>query len=92
MSKALKIILNSQREIQQEGALNPESISESSTLPVGQIKTDFFLPELNLDTVENSTNNSSLQVQKVVSRINKFIENIADDYSLLGLHLISLQS
>ena len=92
MSKALKIILNSQREIQQEGAQNPKSISESSTLPVGQIKTDFFLPELNLDTVENSTKESSLQVQKVVSRINKFIENIADDYFLLGLHLISLHS
>jgi len=90
--KALKIILNSQSEIQQEGVRNPKSLTENSALPVGRIKTDFFLPELNLDTIENSTKNSSLQVQKVVSRINKFIENIADDYFLLGLHLISLHS
>ena len=92
MSKALKINLNSQREIRQEGAQDPKSIPASSTLPVGRIKTDFFLPELNLDTVEDSTEKSSPQVQKVVSRINKFIENIADDYFLLGLHLISLHS
>ena len=92
MSKALKINLNSQREIRQEGAQDPKSIPASSTLPVGRIKTDFFLPELNLDAVEDSTEKSSPQVQKVVSRINKFIENIADDYFLLGLHLISLHS
>ena len=92
MSKALKIILNSQREIQQEGAQIAKSFSENSTLPVGRIKTDFFLPELYSETIENSTKNSSLQVQKVVSRINKFVENIADDYFLLGLHLISLHS
>ena len=92
MSKALKINLNSQREIRQEGAQDPKSIPASSTLPIGRIKTDFFLPELNLDTLEDSTKKSSPQVQKVVSRINKFIENIADDYFLLGLHLISLHS
>ncbi|GIT70960.1 MAG: hypothetical protein Ct9H300mP28_07740 [Pseudomonadota bacterium] len=28
----------------------------------------------------------------MVNRINKYIENIADDYFLLGLHLISLHS
>ena len=92
MSKAIKIDLNSQREIRQEGAQDPKSIPASSTLPVGRIKTDFFLPELNLVAVEDSTEKSSPQVQKVVSRINKFIENIADDYFLLGLHLISLHS
>jgi len=92
MSKVLNIKLNSQSEIQQEGAKNPKYILEDSTVPVGRIKTDFFLPELNLDTLENSTKNSSLQVQNVVSRINKFIENIADDYFLLGLHLISLHA
>ena len=32
------------------------------------------------------------QVQTVLNRINKYIENIADDYFLLGLHLISLHA
>ena len=92
MSKALKINLGSQREIQQEGVQQNISAAENTPLPVGRLQTNFFLPELNLDAAENSAQKSSPPVQKVVSSINKFIENIADDYFLLGLHLISLHS
>ncbi|MBC8259927.1 MAG: hypothetical protein H8E38_12980 [SAR324 cluster bacterium] len=92
MPKALKINLNSQREIQQEGTQVSASTLDNSVLQVGRIKTEFFLPELNLTSVEKSAQKSTPQVQQVVSRINKFIENIADDYFLLGLHLISLHS
>ena len=92
MVKPLKINLNTQREILQEGAQKFISTSAGPPLRVGRMKTDFFLPELNLDTAKDAPKNSSPQVQKVVSRINKFIENIADDYLLLGLHLLSLHS
>lgn len=92
MGKALKINLGSQREIKQEGAENNLSNSLSTPNVVGKIKTNFFLPELNLDSVKGKIDEISPPVQRVVSRINKFIENIADDYFLLGLHLISLHS
>jgi len=92
MGKALKINLGSQREIKQEGAENNLSNSLSNPNVVGKIKTNFFLPELNLDSVKGKIDEISPPVQRVVSRINKFIENIADDYFLLGLHLISLHS
>jgi hypothetical protein len=45
-------------------------------LPVGRLRTNFYLPELNIDATEDSPQKSSPPVQKVVSRINKFIENI----------------
>ena len=92
MGKALKINLVSQREIKQEGSENKLSNSLKPQLGVGKIKTNFFLPELRLDSVKGTIKEISPPVQKVVSRINKFIENIADDYFLLGLHLISLHS
>ena len=92
MVKPLKINLNTQREILQEGAQKSISTSAGPPLRVGRMKTDFFLPELNLGAAKDAPKKSSPQVQKVVSRINKFIENIADDYFLLGLHLISLHS
>jgi len=92
MNKKLKINLNSQREIQQEGAQNNYTIRDSSSLPIGRIKKEFFLPELNIDSAQESLQEGYPQVQTVVNRINKYIENIADDYFLLGLHLISLHS
>ena len=92
MVKPLKINLNTQREILQEGAQKSISTSAGPPLRVGRMKTDFFLPELNLGAAKDAPKKSSPQVQKVVSRINKFIENIADDYFLLGLHLLSLHS
>jgi hypothetical protein len=92
MSKALDINLGSQREIKREGTRKNVSIPAAPTLPVGRLRTNFYLPELNIDATEDSPEKSSPPVQNVVSRINKFIENIADDYFLLGLHLISLHS
>ena len=92
MSKELKINLNSQREILQEGAQKNFDVSDSSSLPTGRIKKEFFLPELNIDSAKQSLQEGFPQVQTVVKKINKYIENIADDYFLLGLHLISLHS
>ena len=92
MNKELKINLNSQREIQQEGAQKNYATRDSSSLPIGRIKKEFFLPELNIDSAQESLQKGYPQVRTVVNRINKYIENIADDYFLLGLHLISLHS
>ena len=85
MSKPLNINLGSQREIQREGTRKNVTTSTTSILPVGRIQTNFYLPELKIDSTEDSLQKSSPPVQKVVSRINKFIENIADDYFLPGL-------
>jgi len=92
MNKELKINLNSQREIQQEGAQKNYVTKDSSSLRIGKIKKEFFLPELNIDSAQESLQKGYPQVRVVVNRINKYIENIADDYFLLGLHLISLHS
>ena len=92
MSKGLKINLPSQREIPREGTKKNVSIPAVPSLPVGRMQTLFYLPKLKIDSKEYSPQKSSPPVQKVISRINKFIENIADDYFLLGLHLISLHS
>tara|TARA_B100000676_G_C17937107_1_gene764247 strand:+ start:47 stop:817 length:771 start_codon:yes stop_codon:yes gene_type:complete len=92
MGKVLKIDLDSQREIKQEGGKNNLSTKINSSLAVGKIKTNFFLPDLKLDTLDAKNSDISPPVRRVVTRINKFIENIADDYFLLGLHLISLHS
>ncbi len=92
MSKELKINLNSQREILQEGSQKNFDVSDSSSLPTGRIKKEFFLPELNIDSAQDYLQKGFPNVQTVVNKINKYIENIADDYFLLGLHLISLHS
>ena len=92
MSKELKINLNSQREILQEGAQKNLDVSNNSSLPTGRIKKEFFLPELKIDSSLDSLQKGFPKVQTVVNKINKYIENIADDYFLLGLHLISLHS
>ena len=92
MNKELKINLNSQREIQQEGSQKNYTARDSSSLPIGSIKKEFFLPKLNIESAKESLQKGYPQVQTVVNKINKYIENIADDYFLLGLHLISLHS
>ena len=92
MNKEMKINLNSQREIQQEGAQKNYATKDSSSLPIGRIKKEFFLPELKIDSAQESLQKGFPKVQTVVNKINKYIENIADDYFLLGLHLISLHS
>ena len=92
MNKQLKINLNSQREIHQEGFNKNSATRNSSSLPIGRIKKEFFLPELNIDSAQQSLQKGYPQVKTVVNKINKYIDNIADDYFLLGLHLISLHS
>jgi len=92
MNKEMKINLNSQREIQQEGVQKNYPSRDSKSLRIGRIKKEFFLPELNFDSAQDSLQRGFPQVKTVVNRINKYIENIADDYFLLGLHLISLHS
>ncbi len=92
MNKKLKINLNSQREIQQEGFNKNYLTRDGSSLPIGRIKKEFFIPKLNIDSAKESLQKGYPKVQTVVNKINKYIENIADDYFLLGLHLISLHS
>ena len=84
MSKALKINLLSQSEIRLEGTKRNVSIPAAPSLPVGRMQTLFYLPELKIDSTDDSPRKSSPPVQKVISRINKFIENIADDYFCWG--------
>ncbi|MEE2716545.1 MAG: hypothetical protein VX610_03875 [SAR324 cluster bacterium] len=85
MARALKLNLPSQTEIRQEG--NPEP-TRSVPVVVGRAQMEFFIPELQLDGVP--LEEGSPRVQQVVHKINQYIENIADDYFLLGLHLIAL--
>jgi len=92
MKKELKINLNSQREIQQEGTQKNYATRDNSSMPVGRTKKEFFLPELNIESAQESLQKGYPQVLTVVNKINKYIENMADDYFLLGLHLISLHS
>ena len=54
MNKELKINLNSQREIQQEGAQKNYSTKESSSLSIGRVKKEFFLPKLKIDSAQES--------------------------------------
>ena len=92
MGKVLKINLSSQNEIEQEGKKSNLPNTSSTSISVGKIRTNFFLPELKLDAPIDTSQEISPPIKKVVGRINKFIENIADDYFLLGLHLISLHA
>lgn len=84
MSKAFQIELGSQIDIQQEGQI------ATTGMTVGQRKVDFFIPEITLDTANSLQKGNSKPVQKIVDRVNQYITNIADDYFLLGLHLVSL--
>ena len=74
MSKELKINLNSQREILQEGAQKNFDKSNNSSLQTGKIKKEFFLPELKIDSSQDSLQNGFPKVQTVVIKINKYIE------------------
>ena len=44
MSKELKINLNSQREILQEGAQKNFDVGNNSSITTGRIKKEFFIP------------------------------------------------
>ena len=65
MNKELKINLNSQREIQQEGAKKNYTTRDSSSLLIGRIKKEFFLPELNIDSAQESLQKGYPQVRTV---------------------------
>ena len=54
MNKKLKINLNSQREIQQEGSRKNFATIDSSAMPIGRIKKEFFLAKLNIDFAKES--------------------------------------
>ena len=78
MARTLDFDLNSQSQISPEGT----PPKKSSPLPVGQRFIDFSIPDYSLDPHTHP--------QQVVDKINQYIENIADDYFLLGVHLVAL--
>ncbi len=85
MAKALNIELKSQSAIQQEGSTE---LLDPVAPPVNVHRSTFFVPELELhpDQVDEGTERMKL----VVDQINRYIDNIADDYFQLGLHLSAL--
>ncbi|MBF0288192.1 MAG: hypothetical protein HQM14_10270 [SAR324 cluster bacterium] len=86
MAKTLNFDLTSQSDIPKDGLAS----DQKTPLSVGQRQTDFSIPyydpELGQDVVLQNTS----QAQRIVDKINQYIENIADDYFLLGVHLIAL--
>jgi hypothetical protein len=83
MAKSLKIELVSQSTIAQEGSTELlESQAPTRT------QRDFFVPELGLEQL--SLSEGAERMQLVVEQINRFIDNISDDYFQLGLHLSAL--
>ncbi len=83
MAKSLKIELVSQSTIAQEGSTELlESKAPTRT------QRDFFVPELGLEQL--SLSEGAERMQLVVEQINRFIDNISDDYFQLGLHLSAL--
>ena len=92
MGKVLKINLDSQNEIEQEGSKGNLPDTSKNSISVGKVRTNFFLPDIKLEAPIDTSQEIAPPIKKVVGKINKFIENIADDYFLLGLHLISLHA
>lgn len=86
MARTLDFDLNSQSKISQEGTL-PET---KKAIPVGQRAIDFSVPDYGSDLRDDIAAQNTPQAQKMVDKINQYIENIADDYFLLGVHLIAL--
>ncbi|MGK5093628.1 hypothetical protein WDW89_16660 [Deltaproteobacteria bacterium TL4] len=86
MARALKFNLRSQSQIVKEGDI---PVEKERVIPVGIRKATFFIPDLE-EALELGLEKGAPKIQKVVDQINQYIENIADDYFLLGLHLISL--
>ncbi len=86
MAKTLNFDLTSQSDIPQDGLVS----KKKTPIPVGRRQIDFSIPyydpELGQDVVLQNTS----QAEKIVDKINQYIENIADDYFLLGVHLIAL--
>ncbi|MBF0238973.1 MAG: hypothetical protein HQM12_14825 [SAR324 cluster bacterium] len=87
MARSLKFNLLSQSQIPKEGKLD---VDASKALAVGGRKIDFYVPLLEDMEEGITTARENAKVQEVVDKINQYIENIADDFLLLGLHLIAL--
>jgi len=86
MARTLDFDLNSQSNISQEGALSPKSQS----IPVGQRQIDFSIPAYDPNLSQDIVSQNTLPAQQIVDKINQYIENITDDFLLLGVHLIAL--
>ena len=86
MARTLKFNLRSQSQIPKEGNLEEQALAIS----VGKHKIDFYIPDIEAEIEGELIKEDTPKVQKVVDKINQYIENIADDYFLLGLHLIAL--
>ena len=86
MARTLDFDLNSQSKISQEGIL----AQESAPIPVGQRYIDFSIPYYDPELSQEIVAQNTSQAQQIVDQINQYIENITDDYLLLGVHLIAL--
>ncbi len=85
MAKGLNIELKPQSSIEREGS---RDLLDPVTPPGNVHRSNFFVPELDLhpENVDEGTERMKL----VVDQINRYIDNIADDYFQLGLHLCAL--
>ena len=87
MARTLKFNLLSQSQIPKEGKMN----EGNANIAVGQRRVEFFVPNLEKEVAKTSTvAGEPSRIQTIVDKINQYIDNIADDYFLLGLHLIAL--
>lgn len=78
--------LLSQSDIKQEGFVE----TKDATLTVGHHNVDFSIPQIDEAMETEVIEQNSPSAQKIVETINQFIENIADDYFLLGVNLSAL--
>ena len=84
MAKRLDVTFTPQSKIQVD-----HLSEESKKIPVGSREPRFALPELP-ELTETELDGDHPQALQIVAKINRYIENIADDYFLLGLHLMAL--
>ncbi len=86
MAKALNFELPNQSKIRQEGNVK----GGKGPVSVGKRAVDFYLPQYAPELSQEVVQQNTSQAQHIVDKINQYIENMADDYFLLGLHLIAL--
>ncbi|MBF0280008.1 MAG: hypothetical protein HQM13_19580 [SAR324 cluster bacterium] len=86
MARTLNFDLNSQSKIGQEGV----SPQQKPPMLVGQRQIDFSIPYYDPGLSQEIVSQNTPQAQQIIDRINQYIENISDDYLLLGAHLIAL--
>ena len=66
MGKVLKINLDSQSEIEQEGKKSNLSKTSSTSISVGKIKTNFFLPHLRWGYTKNQKFRAARQERPIL--------------------------